>query len=145
MTEDNKPFRREDLQPGDNLCAYCTAKCCRYFALPITKPTTWSDFDYIRWYMMHGNVSLFVEGVTWYLMVHADCKHLQEDHRCGVYETRPQICRDYTTDKCEFEDDALYDMLFESPEQLWEYAAAILPPKPPKTPSEPINLPVVSI
>ena len=82
-------FRREDLKPGEWLCSYCTAKCCRYFALPIDTPTTWQDFDYLRWFMMHGRVSLFVEGETWYLMVYADCQHLLPDNRCGTYETRP--------------------------------------------------------
>lgn len=120
-------IRREELKPGEILCAYCTGKCCRYFALPIETPTTWDDFDHIRWYMMHGDVSIFVEDDTWYLMVHADCKHLQPDHRCGAYETRPQICRKYTTDDCEYEEDACYEKLFESPEQIWEYAAAVLP------------------
>ena len=49
-------------------------------------------------------------------------KHLQTDHRCGIYETRPQICRDYTTSECEFEDDWCYEKYFETPEQIDEYA-----------------------
>lgn len=134
---------RDDLKPGEVLCAYCTGKCCRYFALPIETPTSWEDFDHIRWYMMHGDVSIFVEDDTWYLMVHADCKHLQPDHRCGVYETRPQICRKYTTDDCEYDDDACYEKLFESPEQIWEYAAAVLPPRKRKR-GERRQLPVVT-
>jgi Fe-S-cluster containining protein len=146
MSEQKTKFQREDLKSGENLCSYCTARCCRYFALPIDRPKTWNDFDFIRWYMMHGSVSIFVESETWYLMVHADCKHLLEDHRCGTYDTRPAICESYTTDECEFEDDDCYDQLFESPEQLWEYAAALLPPKTKKrTVGEPVSLPVVSV
>jgi uncharacterized protein len=122
-------FRREDLKPGECLCSYCTAKCCRYFALPIDTPTTWKDFDYLRWFMMHGRVALFVEKETWYLMVYADCRHLLPDNRCGVYETRPAICRAYTTAECEFDEDAVYDKFFETPEQIWEYAEAVLPPR----------------
>lgn len=122
-------FRRKDLKPGEVLCDHCTAKCCRYFALPIEEPTTRLDYDHMRWYMMHGRVSVFVEEGTWYLMVHADCQHLQPDNRCGTYLTRPKICREYTTDNCEFDDDACYDRLFETPEQLWEYAEAVLPAK----------------
>jgi uncharacterized protein len=133
FTEGSMPaapkFRREDLKPGECLCSYCTAKCCRYFALPIDAPTTWKDFDYLRWFMMHGRVALFVEGETWYLMVYADCKHLLPDHRCGTYDTRPDICRSYSTVGCEYDDDAVYDMFFETPEQIWEYAEAILPPR----------------
>ena len=49
---------------------------------------------------------------------------------CGTYLTRPQICRDYTTDNCEYGNTGCYDKFFEAPEQLWEYAEAILPPKP---------------
>ena len=124
----NKP-RREDLKPGENLCQHCTAKCCRYFALPIDKPTNRKEFDYVRWYLLHARASVFVEDDTWYLMVHTDCKHLQPDQRCGIYLTRPQICRDYTTDKCEYEDDWVYDKYFETPEQVAEYAEAVLGPK----------------
>ncbi len=82
-------FRREDLKPDEVLCSYCTGKCCRYFALPIETPTTWDDFDHIRWYMFHGHVSIFVEDETWYLMVFADCEHLQEDNRCGILSRPP--------------------------------------------------------
>ena len=31
--------RREDLPAGECLCSYCTAKCCKYFALPMETPT----------------------------------------------------------------------------------------------------------
>ncbi len=124
----SQKMRREDVPPGGNLCDYCTAKCCRYFAFPIDKPTTPNDFDHLRWFMLHGRVAVFVDDETWYLMVYADCKHLLPDQRCGIYEDRPQICRGYSTDKCEYEDDAVYDMFFETPEQIWEYAQAVLPP-----------------
>ena len=138
-------FSRSDLRPGEVLCEHCTAKCCRYFALPIDKPKAWEDFDHIRWYMMHGNVSVFVDDGNWYLLVHADCKHLLPNHMCGTYETRPQICRDYTTDECEFDDDATHEQLFETSEQIWEYAHAVLPARPRRTDIDPISLPVLSV
>lgn len=125
-------IRKEDLKPGEVLCSYCTAKCCRYFAFPIDKPQTREDFGHLRWYMLHGRVAVFVEDGTWYLMVYADCQHLQPDHRCGIYEDRPQICRTYSTDNCEYEDDAVYDKFFETAEQMWEYALAVLPPEKPQ-------------
>lgn len=128
----NGRIRRKDLQPGENLCSYCTAKCCRYFALPIDTPTTRREFDYLYWFMIHGRVAIFVDADTWYLMVFGDCQYLQSDHRCGIYETRPQICRDYTTDNCEYEDDGVYDKYFETPEQIREYADAVLPPEAPR-------------
>lgn len=148
-TAPNK-LRRKDLPQGANLCEYCTAKCCRYFALPIETPTELEDFNNIRWYLLHGRAAVFVEDGDWYLMVYADCKHLQDDHRCGIYEDRPGICRKYTTDECEFEDDAVYDRFFETPEQIWEYAEVVCGPhSPPRkfSPNPPqvaaILLPVV--
>ena len=44
--------------------------------------------------------TVFTEGETWYLLVHTECKHLGADNLCGIYDTRPQICREYTTDDC---------------------------------------------
>ena len=76
------------------------------------------------------------------------CDHLQPDNMCGIYETRPQICRDYSTDSCEYDNDGIYDQLFETPDQIQEYADSILPltsytfsPEPMK-PSE-VLLPLV--
>ena len=116
------------LVPADsNLCDHCTAKCCRYFALPVERPRNASDFDYIRWYLLHQYASVFLEDGVWYLLVHTVCKHLQEDNRCGIYETRPQICRDYKTDNCEYDDRWTYDRYFETPEQVEEYMDSVLP------------------
>lgn len=125
----SKKTRREDLPAGDCLCNHCTAKCCKYFALPIDTPTEHKDFDYLRWYLLHEAATVFIEGESWYLLVHTRCKHLQADNRCGIYETRPQICRDYSTEGCEYEDDYVYDRYFETPEQVEEYIEAVLPPK----------------
>ena len=137
-------FRREDLPEGGNLCEHCTAKCCRYFALPIERPTSMSDFQYIRWYLLHDRASVFVEGATWFLLVHTTCKHLQGDHRCGIYETRPPICREYTTDNCEFDDDFTYDRYFETPEQIDEFAnARFSTPETFRSPRPTSNLPVI--
>lgn len=138
-------FRRADLKPGETLCDHCTARCCRYFALPIDTPETWEDFDHIRWYMLHGRVSIFVEDDTWFLMVFGDCQHIRDDYRCGIYETRPQICREYSTDNCEFDDDGCYDKLFETPEQIYEYAEAVLPPRKRRKPNQPVELPLLSV
>lgn len=119
-----KPIRRSELPAGDVLCNYCTAKCCRYFALSIDTPETFEDFEFIRWYLLHENTSLFTEDDTWYLVVHTVCQHLQSDNRCGIYETRPRICREYSTDDCEYDSDATYDRYFENAQQLTEYINA---------------------
>ncbi|MEZ6090504.1 MAG: YkgJ family cysteine cluster protein [Pirellulaceae bacterium] len=120
-----KRIPRELVPANASLCDYCTAKCCRYFALPIDTPDCAKDLDFIRWYLLHDRASVFVEGETWYLLVHTTCKHLQDDNRCGIYLTRPQICRDYTTAECEYEDLWTYDQYFETPEQIQDYMDAM--------------------
>jgi len=117
---------RESLTPSEVLCDHCNAKCCTYFALPIETPIDQEDFDSIRWYVLHDLVTVFVEDDDWYVMVHTTCRHLQSNHSCGIYETRPQICRDYKTETCEYEDHWTYDKYFETPEQVQEYADAVL-------------------
>ena len=139
-----KPSRKE-LKPGEYPCEHCTGKCCRYFALPIETPTNRKDFDYIRWYLLHDRATVFTEDEDWYLLVHTKCKHLQPDNRCAMYETRPQICREYKMDNCEYEDDWTYERYFETSEQVEEYMDAVLPKKPGKSirsPKPPL-LPVV--
>jgi len=122
--------RREDLPKDVVLCMHCPAKCCRYFALPIEEPEDWADFEFIRWYLLHERATVFTEEDVWYLLVHNRCKMLRDDNLCARYETRPQICRDYTTKNCEYDDEWVYDHYWETPEQVLEYAEAVLgPPK----------------
>ena len=97
--------RRDELKPGECLCDHCTGKCCRYFSLPIETPTTWDDYDAIRWYLAHGRTIIYVEKGTWYLLVMSRCNYLTADNRCGIYFNRPKICREYTTTNCEYDAD----------------------------------------
>lgn len=123
------PIKRSELPPGEVLCSYCTAKCCRYYALPIELPESQSDWEYVRWYLLHQHTSVFKEDDTWYLLVHTPCQHLLPDNRCGIYETRPPICREYTTESCEYDDDSTYEQYLETGEQVTEYVEAVLPRK----------------
>ena len=81
------------------------------------------DFDNIRWYLLHENVTIFVEKSQWYIGIANRCKQLQPDNRCGVYETRPKVCRGYSTDNCDYHGGEYeFEMLFTSAEQLERYA-----------------------
>jgi Fe-S-cluster containining protein len=121
--------KRADVPAGDSLCDHCTGKCCRYFSLPIKTPATWDDYDEVRWFLAHGQTLVYIEKDVWYLLVMTKCQYLQPDNRCGIYLTRPEICRAYTTDDCEFDSDWGFDRIFEAPEQISEFAEAVLPPR----------------
>ena len=106
-----------------SLCDSCSGLCCRYFALPIDNPTTVRDYDNIRWYLLHENVVVFIEKKQWFIGVLTRCKHLEPDNRCGIYETRPRICREFSTENCDYHGgDYGFEKLFTSGEQLRRYA-----------------------
>lgn len=104
------------------LCEHCIGACCRYIALPLEEPLELSDFDAIRWYLLHEGVSVFVEKGDWYISMTTTCRHLQPDYRCGIYATRPKICRDYSTDNCDYHSgDYGWERHFATPEHLDAY------------------------
>jgi uncharacterized protein len=108
---------------GSILCEHCTGHCCRYLALPIDKPATRRDFDDMRWYLAHQNVLIFVEDGAWYIQFTTPCQHLQSDNRCGIYETRPAICREYSTTGCDYRTGEFdYEHLFTRSEELEVFA-----------------------
>jgi Fe-S-cluster containining protein len=105
------------------LCHTCKALCCRYVALPIEKPTERGDFDDIRWYLTHKDISVFVEKGDWYINIKNKCRHLSEKaHRCRIYEKRPRICRGYKTNDCELTGEEYdYSLHFTNDRQMEEY------------------------
>ena len=138
-----KPSRAE-LKPGQCLCDFCTGKCCRYLSLPIDTPHTWDEFDSIRWYLAHGQTLVYVVKQQWYLLVKTRCQYLSSDNRCRIYFNRPKICREYTTDDCEYDTDYTFEKAFETPEQIWEYAEALLPPRRMRTRNSGTQLPILA-
>jgi len=136
---------RAAIPAGDSLCDHCAGKCCRYFSLPIETPKGWDDYDAVRWYLAHGQTLVYVEKGTWYLVVMTRCNYLTPEDRCGIYHDRPKICREYTTAECEYDEDWIFEKVFETPEQLWEYADAVLPPRRRPKPAPPGPGPLVQI
>ena len=105
------------------LCQKCTGLCCRYFALPIEDPEDWDDYDDIRWYLCHEDITVFVEDGDWYLNVKNKCKYLaDEDYTCLIYDKRPKICWGYETADCDFTSNEYdYELHFTNDKQMEEY------------------------
>ena len=104
-------------------CDKCSGLCCRYFALPLETPETREDFDDIRWYLCHEDITVFVEDGDWYLNVKNKCRHLSDgSHRCLIYAKRPGICRKYKHADCDFvEGEYDYELHFTSDKEMEEY------------------------
>lgn len=104
------------------LCEHCPAACCRYLALEIDEPTSERDYDDIRWYLMHEGISVFVEDGDWYLQIQTRCKNIGADNLCQVYETRPEICREYNYGDCDYSEGGHnYELHFTHASQFEEH------------------------
>ena len=60
----------------------------------------------------------------WFLLTNSPCTHLLPDGRCGIYEKRPLICREYDNQDCEFNTQAGeedFELYFPSYESLDRY------------------------
>jgi len=104
-------------------CEKCGAKCCHYVAIEIERPTTKKSCDYIRWYLNHRDVNVFVDhDRKWYVEFRSPCDALSEDLRCSIYPDRPKICRDHGSEDgdCEYFDSP-YILYFTSSDEFERY------------------------
>jgi Fe-S-cluster containining protein len=109
---------------SENKCSFCVgSKCCSYFTQEIETPKTKYDFEHLLWQISHEHVNIYQDDDGWYLMVLTKCKHLLQDGACGIYEKRPQICRDHDNDFCEYDEPAEkgFKKFFDSYESLRKY------------------------
>lgn len=81
-------------------CLSC-GLCCSYIALEIDDPSTLRGATDILWYLYHQGVAIYFDGDEWMVQLDTRCRHLQDDNRCAIYETRPQICREFDEKACE--------------------------------------------
>ncbi|GMQ91940.1 MAG: hypothetical protein BMS9Abin11_1256 [Gammaproteobacteria bacterium] len=87
----------------ENKCDFCTSStCCTYVTEPLDTPRSIEDFDSMLWQVAHENTQIYKDDEGWFLLVNNRCTFIMDDGRCGIYETRPQVCRDHTNDGCEF-------------------------------------------
>jgi Fe-S-cluster containining protein len=113
-----------EVMTAENKCGFCTnSKCCTYISQEVDTPRSKQDFDFLLWQISHRDISLYKDEGSWFLLVENICTHLQPDGRCGIYFERPQICRDYTNDYCEFDAPAEdgFELYFRNYDELLAY------------------------
>lgn len=105
-------------------CNYCTnSKCCTYITQQIPVPRSKQDFDHLLWQISHKNVTIYKDEDGWFLLVDNPCLHLMPGGLCAIYEQRPQVCREYSNDFCEYDEpaDKSFELNFTSYDQLLKY------------------------
>lgn len=112
-------------QPSpETKCSLCHgSKCCTYITQQINTPTSMSDFDTLLWQLAHHDVQAYKDEDGWFLLVNTRCRHLVDGAGCGIYDTRPQICRDHSNDYCEYDSPAEegFELFFDGYDTLLQY------------------------
>ncbi|MFK7865286.1 MAG: YkgJ family cysteine cluster protein [Pseudohongiellaceae bacterium] len=108
----------------DNKCSKCTKSiCCNSINQKIPAPKSKEDFDHLVWQVSHENINVFKDSDGWFLHITSRCMHLGEHGECGIYETRPWVCREYDNDFCEFDEsiEQASELFFATPKKLEKY------------------------
>jgi Fe-S-cluster containining protein len=114
-------FPNEESMTESEICCKCTG-CCRYVSVGIDKPGRSKDkIDHYVWYLLHKNVQIYIDNDgDWNLLFITPCTELGSDGKCGVYSTRPKICKDYSPKSCS-RTGKDHTHLFMTPKAMLEY------------------------
>ncbi len=97
----------QPLLAVDNKCSRCLGStCCTYTTEALGSLRSKADFDHLLWQVSHEHVEVYRDRDGWFLLIRGHCEHLQGDGSCGIYAHRPQVCRDYSNDWCEYDEPA---------------------------------------
>lgn len=108
-------------------CVGC-GDCCTSFYVEMDEPKDRDSIGNALWLMYHEKcrLVLLVESDEWVLEVFLPCRNLQPNRSCGIYENRPQTCRDYERETCEV-NKPIERRFFDEAGQLGEYVKARWP------------------
>lgn len=106
----------------ENDCSKCDGKCCKYIVIEIDAPEEEKDFENIKWYVAHKNISVFTDDEKeWFIEFSTPCEHLTEKGLCGIYDKRPNICKEYSPEECTFHNEYSQKYTFAKIEDVEEY------------------------
>ena len=113
-------FKNEEKMTESEICLKCTG-CCRYVTVEIDKPRNKEKVELYTWYLLHKNVQIYIDNEgDWNLLFITTCTELQSDGKCGIYPTRPKICKEYSPKSCS-RTGKDHTHLFMTPSALIEY------------------------
>lgn len=113
-------FKNEDQMTESEICLACHG-CCSYVSVVIDSPSTKELRDSYGWYLSHKNVEIYIDHDNdWNLLFKTTCNFLGSNGACGIYETRFDICRDYSSDSCS-RVGSDHKILFATADSLYKY------------------------
>ncbi len=106
-------------------CEECDGHCCKYITVQIDTPEDDIDFEELKWFLCHENISVYIDHDNdWCIEVKTPCKFQDtKTNLCTIYETRPKVCQEHQTDECEGneEHDPHYQRIFHTMEDIDGY------------------------
>jgi uncharacterized protein len=115
--------KQETITP-ETKCSFCPGtKCCQYVTQQIDTPRKKSEFQTMLWQVSHHAVEFYKDSDGWFIMFLTSCEHLDIQGGCGIYDSRPTICRDHSNDYCEYDSPAEegFDLYFRNYNELLAY------------------------
>jgi uncharacterized protein len=103
-------------------CGQC-GHCCSYVTVHIDEPEDKEDWEAIRWYVIHDDVIVFVDNEgDWLVEFKTKCSAIKNNGDCGIYENRPDVCRNHDPDNCEHNGEGeSYELIFRTEEDVRNY------------------------
>ena len=107
----------------DKTCEECKQECCRSVIVEVDEPTTKGDWEDIKWQVAHKNVKVIRDNEqAWCIEFLTDCNHLAEDGKCKIYEKRPAMCRNHSSETCVINGEGeYYEVILGSIEDVEKY------------------------
>ncbi|MBE7413019.1 MAG: YkgJ family cysteine cluster protein [Leptospiraceae bacterium] len=113
-------FPNEDKMTETEICLACHG-CCNYVSVEIEFPKNKETLDHYTWYLHHKNVQIYIDNDNaWNLLFITPCVQLQPNGMCSIYETRPNLCREYSAKSCS-RTGKDHKFLFETPDAMLDY------------------------
>lgn len=74
-------------------CIRC-GDCCKSVGIWYSKDLDNVLIDILEWHLYHGGTIIYgKESRMWGVEYPSRCRHLSEDNKCMIFETRPHVCR----------------------------------------------------
>lgn len=99
-------------------CEGCEALCCREVSVHVGFPEREEDWDEWKWIVSHKNCSIVKDEDDWLVCFEADCKFLDKDWKCTVYDNRHKVCREYAHEDCPKHNQDDFEVVLKSPEDV---------------------------
>ena len=111
-------------------CDKCNAECCREICVEMDKPETIEDWDLIRWMVAHEKVAVYLDDEDdWLVEIKTDCKYINPDRTCKIYNERPLICKEHKLDSCVKNAEGGEKLRFNTVEEVDKYIEEVIKPK----------------